>query len=197
MGRGFKNWTREVVASDDLDTIHWQSVMGFTTAAERSSAISTSVRQGMVSYVDDGEIVEVYSGSAWERAVTFGAWTSYVPDLTWSGGGTNINGGTLTGKYTRMGSTIHFQIAMTFAAGTTGSGRIRITLPFTAASASTNGGATFEDTGTNVYSGAINIAASGTYFDMASASGAVTQTVPFTMGNGDIILAGGTYETSA
>jgi hypothetical protein len=42
-----------------------QSVMKFASSAARSSAIGTAVSEGMVSYLDDTNTLEVYNGSSW------------------------------------------------------------------------------------------------------------------------------------
>ena len=45
-----------------------QSVMRFADSATRESSLGTAVAEGMVSYLDDTNQVEVYDGSAWNDA---------------------------------------------------------------------------------------------------------------------------------
>jgi len=72
-GAGFKDFTvGEVLTSADVDTyLMQQSVMRFADSAARGSALGTAtgsgtaLAEGMVSYLDDLNVVEVYTGSGW------------------------------------------------------------------------------------------------------------------------------------
>jgi hypothetical protein len=47
-----------------------QAVMVFATSAARSSALSTNVAEGMVSYLTDSNSLWYYDGAAWIEIVT-------------------------------------------------------------------------------------------------------------------------------
>jgi hypothetical protein len=55
-----------LTAADVQDFLMDQAVMGFPTTAARGSAIA-SPTEGMVSYLNDSNMIESYSGTAWQR----------------------------------------------------------------------------------------------------------------------------------
>lgn len=61
-----------------------QAVMRFADSAARSSALGTAVAEGMVSYLDDTNALEVYNGTDW---VGGGDITSVVAGTALTGGG--------------------------------------------------------------------------------------------------------------
>lgn len=64
-----------------------QSVMRFASSAARGSAVGTAViAEGMVSYLDDTNVLEVYDGSAWNTVYT----PSALPVLRGGTGGTTV-----------------------------------------------------------------------------------------------------------
>lgn len=64
-----------------------QSVMRFATSAARGSAIGTAViAEGMVSYIDDANQLDVYDGASWNPVYTPGA----LPVLRGGTGGTSV-----------------------------------------------------------------------------------------------------------
>ena len=64
---GWKEWgIGEVVEAGDFQTyVQDQTVQNYATSAARGSALGTAVAEGMVSYLQDSNTVEVYDGSAW------------------------------------------------------------------------------------------------------------------------------------
>jgi hypothetical protein len=54
-------------AAEVNDYLMDQAVMRFGGTAARGSAIGTAVSEGMVSYLDDLNQIQVYDGSAWQR----------------------------------------------------------------------------------------------------------------------------------
>ena len=73
-GLGFKDFqVGEVLTSSDVDGyLMQQTVMRFADAAARGSALGTAVgtavplAEGMVTYLDDSNMIAVYTGSVWE-----------------------------------------------------------------------------------------------------------------------------------
>lgn len=70
-GAGFKTFAvGEVLTANNVNTyLMQQTVMVFTSAAARTSAIS-SPSEGMVSYLTDSNSLWYYNGSAWVEIVT-------------------------------------------------------------------------------------------------------------------------------
>jgi hypothetical protein len=66
-GAGFKTFAvGEVLTANNVNTyLMQQTVMVFATSAARSSALSTNVAEGMVSYLSDTNVLEKYDGAAW------------------------------------------------------------------------------------------------------------------------------------
>lgn len=66
-GAGFKTFnTGDVLTASDVNTyLMQQTVMVFASSAARSTALGANVAEGMLSYLKDTDVVEVYNGSAW------------------------------------------------------------------------------------------------------------------------------------
>jgi len=56
-----------LTASNTMNYLMDQAVMNFAGTAARGSAIGTAVAEGMVSYLADSNLIEVYDGSAWKQ----------------------------------------------------------------------------------------------------------------------------------
>jgi len=87
---GWKEWAiAEVVDADEFQTyLQDQVVMVFADAAARSAALSTSVAEGMVSYLEDSSALFFYNGSAWVAAASDGDITAVTAGTALTGGGT-------------------------------------------------------------------------------------------------------------
>jgi hypothetical protein len=72
-GLGLKNFGSEVLTSNDVDGyLMQQTVMVFASSAARTTAFtaaSLSPSEGMVSYLQDTNEVQVYNGSSWVQMV--------------------------------------------------------------------------------------------------------------------------------
>jgi hypothetical protein len=69
-GAGYKSFTPSSLTSDEVNTyLMQQSVMVFASSAARSSALPVPT-EGMVSYLQDTDSTELYTGSAWVAFVT-------------------------------------------------------------------------------------------------------------------------------
>ena len=88
---GWKEWAiAEVVDADEFQTyLQDQVVMVFADAAARSAALSTSVAEGMVSYLEDSSALFFYNGSAWVAAASDGDITGVTAGTALTGGGTS------------------------------------------------------------------------------------------------------------
>jgi hypothetical protein len=129
-----------------------------------------------------------------------GAWTVWTPTLTGWGKGA----GTVTGRYRKIGKTVHFRILLTLGAGFTApSTGIVFTLPTAVAAigGKYNGitNALFTDVGSNNYLG-LAVFGSNTVnlFTLQStfAVGTASATAPFTWVVGDFMEVTGTYEAA-
>lgn len=72
-GAGYKAWAAgDILAAAEVNTyLMDQSVMVFSGTASRSASIGT-VAEGMVSYLTDTNVLEVYNGSAWVSSNSVG-----------------------------------------------------------------------------------------------------------------------------
>jgi hypothetical protein len=77
-GQGYKTWVagEQLTAEKVQQYLMDQSVMRFATSAARGSALTGVVSEGMVSYLDDLNRIEVYNGTAWAQV------TPDVPNAT-------------------------------------------------------------------------------------------------------------------
>ena len=66
-GAGYKLFqTGDVLTAAQVNTyLNEQTVMVFANAAARTSALTSVLAEGMVSYLQDTNSVEVYNGTAW------------------------------------------------------------------------------------------------------------------------------------
>jgi len=66
-GAGYKLFnTGDVLLASEVNTyLMQQTVMSFADSAARTTALSSVLAEGMVSYLRDTNIVEIYNGSAW------------------------------------------------------------------------------------------------------------------------------------
>ena len=110
-GAGYKLFqTGDVLTAAQVNTyLNEQTVMVFASSAARTSALTSVLAEGMVSYLQDTNAVEVYDGSAW---VSIGA----------SGDITGITTGTdsgLTGGVTSGTADLKLQLQFNAQTGTT------------------------------------------------------------------------------
>lgn len=88
MAEGYKDWSAgDILTAADLeDYTVKQSVMVFADSSARTTALSSVLREGMMSYLKDTNAIEVYDGSAWaavgaskvkkvDRFTANGTWT--------------------------------------------------------------------------------------------------------------------------
>ena len=88
-GAGYKLFnTGDVLTAAQVNTyLQEQAVMRFANAAARTTALSGVLAEGMVSYLDDTNTLEVYNGSAWVGA------TGDITEVS-AGTGISVSSGT-------------------------------------------------------------------------------------------------------
>lgn len=94
-GAGYKLFnTGDVLTAAQVNTyLQEQTVMVFASSAARTSALTGVLAEGMMSYLQDTNAVEVYDGSAWVSVGSTG-------DITGVTAGTGISGGGTSGTVT-------------------------------------------------------------------------------------------------
>ena len=92
---GWKSWAiAEVVEATDFQNyIQDQVVQVYANSGARGSALGTAVTEGMISYLNDTNSLEYYSGSAWVAVSNPG-------DITAVTAGTGLTGGGNAGDVT-------------------------------------------------------------------------------------------------
>lgn len=151
---------------------------------------------------------EVWTGSAWveQYVATVGnAWKTYTPSWTSAGTAPSLGNGTVTGRYMKVGRTVHVSIELTAGSTTTyGTSSYRLSLPFTAATSMEQflGVRYFDTSGGTAYMGQATLSV-GTYAalqSIATSSGALaafTNAVPVAAQTGDKWWVSGTYEATS
>ena len=92
-GAGYKLYsTGDVLSATDVNTyLQQQTVMVFASAAARTSALSAVLAEGMISYLQDTNSVEVYNGTAWAAVGGAGGGLTLLSTTTLSGATTTIS----------------------------------------------------------------------------------------------------------
>jgi hypothetical protein len=177
------------------------AVRTFANAADRTAAIP-SPTEGILTYLNDIDTLEVHDGTAFVPAISTGAWTAFTP--TWTAL-TVGNGVYNRSHFTRMGKTVIVAIDFEFGSTTAVTGNITLSLPASIGRASQlNTGLAqllLTDTSVSTQLG-IPIPRSNNSRDwlIRGASGTPVATVntsatsPFTWATGDKIIFGATYE---
>lgn len=94
-GAGYKLFnTGDVLLASEVNTyLQQQTVMVFASSTARTTALSGVLAEGMMSYLQDTNSVEVYNGSSWVNVGNAG-------DITGVTAGTGISGGGSSGDVT-------------------------------------------------------------------------------------------------
>jgi hypothetical protein len=174
----------EVLAAADVNSFLMdQTVMSFAGTAARGSAIP-SPANGMVTYLEDSDSLQIYDGSTFAQAVSTNAWTAYTPTATPATGAfTTVSA---TGSFKLVGKTCHVAAQVSITTNGTGAGRVRITLPFTQTGFITMG--TYRENNITGESGQVFV--SGNLAQMATDSNG------YPGGNGYGLLASFIYEVA-
>ena len=109
---GWKEWAiAEVVEASDFQTyVQDQVVQVYADSGARGSALGTAVSDGMVSYLEDTNSVEVYYSAAWNSISNPGDITAVTAGTGLTGGGTT-GAVTLNADYTAIGSAVNISLS--------------------------------------------------------------------------------------
>lgn len=204
-GAGKKTFVNgDVLTASQVNTyLMDQSVMRFASAAARTTAIPTA-SEGMVSYLDDTNLLYVYDGSGWisfspSGVVGTGAW---VPYTTYSLTNMTLGTGTAAFYYTQTGKTVHYRGRLNWGSTTSVAGAISISLPVTASSNGSFTGTLTMRAGGVDYQGYIAsttttiavsaVGTAGTYANRVTTSASI----PGVWASGDNITFSVTYEAA-
>lgn len=191
---GFKTFAAGdiLTASDTQSYLMNQSVMYFSTAGARNSAITSPIT-GMVALIGTGGQLTYYNGSAWVD-LAWGTTVAYTPTVT------GITSYTATGTYTRIGNVVIANVNVSLTSAATGA--IEVSLPVALSSATRFTGSGHGNCAGTTYlfyavasSGnarhyALN--ASGSYASVALTS----PTVPATWASGNTLVMQYIYEVA-
>jgi hypothetical protein len=118
----------EVLAAADVNSFLMdQTVMSFAGTAARGSAIPSPVN-GMVTYLEDSDSVQIFDGSSFAEAVSTNAWTAYTPTITVGSGA--LTSFTTTGAYKLVGKVCHVRVFINITNNGTAGTNIRASMPF-------------------------------------------------------------------
>jgi hypothetical protein len=93
-----------LAAADVQGYLQDQAVMVYNSSTDRSTSLGTAVSEGMVTYLKDTNVLEMYDGSAW-TSVAAGDITAVTAGTGLTGGGT-AGSVTLNVNYAAVGSGI-------------------------------------------------------------------------------------------
>lgn len=176
----------------------------FATTATRDAAFGgtgeKTLAEGQVCYIETApDQFQIYDGTAW---IPFMAkYTSWSPTYT----NLTLGNGSASADYVQIGKFVHFFGQIIFGSTTSVTGVIGVSFPVNASGSMPGGvlgGARLNDSGT-IYDGVVvlnsttkmefmALNAAGTYATHA----AVSTTVPFTWGNGDLLFYNGSYSAA-
>jgi hypothetical protein len=192
-------------ASEINENLMRQSVMVFSNAAARTAAITSPV-EGMLTWLEDVNRYESYSGTAWVQLVTPGAWVAYTPSTT----GLTLGNGSIGAFYSRVGRMVTVRIRFVLGSTSSMGAFPNFSLPFTANASYVSGTAIvglsrhFDTSADFVAYGRTRIAgpdSTDAVIDTVSGSritiGYVNSTTPFTWAVNDTHEMQLTYEAAA
>lgn len=143
MAEGYKDFTAgAVLAAGDLeDYCELQGIMRFASAAARTTALSGVLTEGLMCFLKDTNVIQVYTGSAWSTiGPVHGSPLSWTPVVT-QGATPTLT--VTSATYTRVGREITCRFLVTITSSGTAANDVTVSLPVTAAGLSVAHGTGF------------------------------------------------------
>jgi len=190
-------------ASEINDNLMNQSVIVFSNAAARTAAITSPV-EGQITWLEDVDRYESYSGSAWVQLITPGAWIAYTPSF----GNFTLGNGTVSAFFTQIGKTVHVKVRVVLGSTSSMSSFPSLSLPVVASGTPVypilgSGILVIEDSGTRDWGGKMRITSTTSAdftYDLVSGSGTttafLTASAPMTWAVNDTLNFQITYEAA-
>jgi hypothetical protein len=190
-------------ASEINDNLMNQSVIVFSNAAARTAAITSPV-EGQITWLEDVDRYETYSGSAWVQVITPGAWTAFTPTFSVF----TLGNGTVSAAFTRIGRTVTVRMRVQLGSTSSMGSFPSFTLPVTASSSysypsGSVGLLQIEDSGSRDFMGAMRLtsttAADFLYYTVAASavgSDFFRSNTPMTWATNDKFWLQMTYEAA-
>ncbi|MFF8412795.1 hypothetical protein [Streptomyces omiyaensis] len=188
------------VLATALQAVLDRAVPRFASASARAATVTSPV-EGMMSWLQDINRLDVYNGASWAPLMTGGTWQSYTPAWTASSSNPSLGNGSIAGQYSRAGDTVTFAVKITTGSSTTyGAGNWSVSLPVAAAAGVDMLGTVMvgDASNTSGYSlGAAYIPAgsttAGLYVGGRADGSLLNATFPQVWANGDRLWVSGTY----
>lgn len=204
MAAGYKDFVAgaALAAADLEDYCELQSVMRFASAAARTTALSGVLTEGLMCYLIDTNVVQVYTGSAWSTVgPVHGALTSWTPTVTQSG---SVTVTVTAAYYQRVGRWVQGGFELSVTGSGSASNAVVLSVPVTAAGAARTpvGGGQIYDTSAATNIVGILCLGSTTTFDIRHPSNVADNrlgVVSFTAGlaSGDLLYGNFAYLAAA
>jgi hypothetical protein len=200
-GSGYKLFsTGDVLTANDANTYFMQqTVMVFASSAARTTALTSVLAEGMVSYLTDTNAVQVYNGSAWvDVSAPSYPWTTYATVT----GNMTVGNGTLISRYQQIGKTVHVFVQFTLGSTSAIATTPYFSLPFTAAQDKWAIYGRLTDNGIKDWSGFAQCNTANVFLYALGSGGVwadastVTATQPFTWATGDYFTFFFSYEAA-
>lgn len=138
MATGYHDFTpgETLTAANLEDFCMRQSVMVFATAAARNSALAAVLQEGMCAYLQDANVLTIYSGAAWSTVGPLhGVWSTWVPAVVQSGSVTvTVN----RASHIRVGRMLQVDGFVSVTGTGSASNLVTVSLPAAASSSNAN-----------------------------------------------------------
>lgn len=193
-----------VLAGNIVNAVTPKTIMQFASAAARAATITSPV-EGMMTWLQDVDRLDVYKSAAWTEVVT-GITTTYTPVWTTAGTAPSLGNGSISGKYSLIGKQCVVRIFQKWGSTTNnGTGIFQWSLPITPVTGVDVSDGMVGSAYLGVGSGYPGIALMQTgsanpnkviLFGCTGAAQAITGTVPVTWNSGSYVLATLTYQVA-
>jgi hypothetical protein len=122
-----------LTAANLEDFCELQGILTFASAAARNAAVASVLREGLFAYLQDLNVITVYTGAAWSTiGPGHGPLTAWSPTITQSG---SVAFSNVHGSYSRVGRRVTANCRLDVTGTGTASNLVTVSLPVTAVTA--------------------------------------------------------------